>query len=145
MTPRNPTALIDHILDTHHALLHRELPVLDAALRDAPPSLAQPWRQLSYLLQDHLMKEERILFPVIRQLVETGALVHCGVEGPIRQMNHEHAMITQLEATLRQQLPQAGEHEEKLRMVLDDLQVHAALEEDELFPAALARAHALGA
>ncbi len=144
MTPRNPMDLIDHILETHHALLHRELPVLDAALNGTPDAMSTPWRTLSHLLRDHLMKEERILFPVIQQLVESGELVHCGVQGPINQMNHEHAIITALEATLRENIQLAGEHEEKLRMVLDDLAVHAALEEDELFPAAIARAHALG-
>lgn len=145
MTQRTAAQLVDHILETHHALLHRELPVLDAALRDAPGPLARPWRTLSGLLRDHLMKEEQILFPVIQRLMASGQLVHCGVEGPIRQMSHEHALITGLESTLRGHLALAGEHEDRLRMVLDDLAVHAALEERELFPAAIAQAHALGA
>ena len=65
MTPAELTALAEHILGTHHALLHRELPRLDAALSAAPRSLRAPFGHLKSLLDDHLMKEERILFPAI--------------------------------------------------------------------------------
>jgi regulator of cell morphogenesis and NO signaling len=44
-------------------------------------------------LEPHMMKEERILFPMIRQLEASSERqeFHCGSVGnPIRQMEHEH-------------------------------------------------------
>ena len=86
MTPSELTALAEHILGTHHALLHRELPRLDAALSAAPRSLRAPFGHLKSLLDDHLMKEERILFPAIFALCGGEGAHGCGLFGPIQQM-----------------------------------------------------------
>ena len=97
------TELCDHIESTHHAYLKTELPRLDLMtekvarvhgdkdsrlhrVRDAFVSLRSE-------LEPHMMKEERILFPIIRSL-ETSSTrqeFHCGsVANPIRQMESEH-------------------------------------------------------
>jgi len=134
------SALAQHILDTHHVLLKKELPRIDAALRlqNAPPSVLQPWSELRVLLESHLMKEEVILFPNILALARGENVVGCGFSGPIAQMNHEHNIIAQLEADLRAALPDAGDEADAIEAMLDDLAVHARREDEELFPAVLA-------
>ena len=136
----DPAALVRHLLDTHHALLHRELPRLDALIvgGDAEPALQEAWAELSDLLAFHLMKEERVLFPAILGLVGGGPSSPCGVEGPIAQMRWEHTRIEALDGTLRPLLGGAGAVADQVRVILDDLVVHAHVEDDELFPAALA-------
>ncbi|MBD3297131.1 MAG: iron-sulfur cluster repair di-iron protein [candidate division Zixibacteria bacterium] len=106
--PINPatmtlTELADHIESTHHAYLRSELPRLhaltrkvsevhggrDARLRNVHLTLCA----LADELTSHMMKEERILFPIIRQMESgvTDAAAHCGtMAAPIRQMEHEH-------------------------------------------------------
>lgn len=97
------TELCDHIESTHHAYLKDELPRLDFMTEkvarvhgDKEPRLQQV-RQAFVALQaellPHMMKEERILFPIIRQLEASTNRpgLHCGsVENPIRQMELEH-------------------------------------------------------
>jgi regulator of cell morphogenesis and NO signaling len=134
-------ALIDHILDTHHARLKRELPELSAALAKdgAGEALVATWDELAELLTDHMLKEERILFPsILARLTGGEAPVACGLEGPITQMGMEHARIRELEQVIRARSAEAGAHAQALVSLMDDLTVHAGLEDDELFPAALA-------
>lgn len=95
--------LADHIVSTHHAYLTKELPRLeemavkvakvhggsDARLRE----LAEVMGALSAELGSHMMKEERILFPIIRQLVHADTLppMPCGtLSNPIGAMEAEH-------------------------------------------------------
>lgn len=99
------TELADHIEQTHHAYLRAELPRLGAMTQkvfevhgDADPRLGEVRRAFMGLHQElssHMMKEEQILFPMIRQL-ETATNVpafHCGsIANPIRQMESEHDM-----------------------------------------------------
>lgn len=141
----HPLDLIQHILDTHHALLHRELPRLSAALSkpDVPAALQEAWRELAEILELHLMKEERILFPAIEALYAGAPLPPCGVQAPIRQMNHEHEIIGMLEQRLREVAHLAGEHTPAIEALLDDLVVHATREDEELFPAVVDAAQAV--
>lgn len=116
----NPAALslselADHIERIHHAYLHAELPRLDQMVTkvarvhgDQEPRLHQVkdiFLALSAELATHLMKEEQILFPMIRQL-ETSDTVpsfHCGtIANPVRQMEFEHDEAGVVLAQLRQ-------------------------------------------
>jgi regulator of cell morphogenesis and NO signaling len=95
--------LADHIEQVHHAYLREELPRLDQMTDrvyrvhgEHEPRLAEVRRAFVALhteLTSHMMKEEQILFPMIRQL-ETATSVpesHCGsITNPIRQMEAEH-------------------------------------------------------
>lgn len=138
MTPNiDPARQARDILDTHHALLKRELPRLEAAFKDAPLGLRQPFERLCRTMESHLMKEEQILFPAIFELCERGEMVGCGLYGPIRQMEHEHQEIRAIEAELRGAARHAGALERDLVALLDDLAEHARKEDEELFPAAL--------
>ncbi len=97
------TELADHIESTHHAYLKEELPRLDFMTEkvarvhgEHEPRLArtrQAFLALKAELEPHMMKEERILFPIIRELEQSNGPLqfHCGsVANPIRQMEHEH-------------------------------------------------------
>lgn len=98
------SALADHIESTHHAYLKGELPRLWMHLRkvidvhgDRHPELAEMGETFSGLraeLESHMMKEEQVLFPLIRRLDQAREAfsMHCGSVGnPIRVMEHEHA------------------------------------------------------
>jgi len=97
------TELADHVEQTHHAYLKEELPRLDFMTEkvwrvhgEHEPRLRQvreAFVALKAEMEPHMMKEEHVLFPMIRQL-ETATSTpefHCGsVANPIRQMEHEH-------------------------------------------------------
>jgi len=97
------TELADHIEQTHHAHLRRELPRLAKLLDKVVAAHGQRQPRLKELadvfagfvqeIQPHMMKEEQILFPMIRQLdgADTMPAFHCGsTSNPIRVMEHEH-------------------------------------------------------
>lgn len=110
-----PAELADHIEGVHHTYLHSELPRL-VTLADKVagvhgerhPELVQVRRavlDLSAELQQHLAKEEEILFPMIRDLATTDAPLdfHCGsLQNPIRVMLMEHDDAGAALAALRQ-------------------------------------------
>lgn len=95
--------LIAHILEKHHAYLRGELPRLAqmvAKVHDVHgarhPELAevrQTYNGLHAELESHMMKEEQILFPLIKAMEASQSLEagHCGsVNNPISVMEHEH-------------------------------------------------------
>jgi regulator of cell morphogenesis and NO signaling len=99
--------LIDHIVTTHHAYVREALPRIVRYLTklqevhgERHPELARIVRVFAELeaeLNQHLLKEEQVLFPYIRDLVEQDEQA-CGgfmspfgtVENPIRMMEREH-------------------------------------------------------
>jgi regulator of cell morphogenesis and NO signaling len=95
--------LVEHIVSTHHAYLNRELPRLQemskkvakvhGAKDDRLGELEGVVRALAEELGMHMMKEEQVLFPVIRQLAQTDSPpeTHFGTIGnPIRAMEADH-------------------------------------------------------
>jgi len=97
------TELADHIEATHHAYLQEELPRLTTLAEkvaevhgdDFPwtVELAQVYKGLVAELEIHMMKEEQILFPMVRRLETalTAPGFQCGtVDNPIGVMEMEH-------------------------------------------------------
>lgn len=97
------TELCDHVEQTHHAYLKSELPRLQALIAKsigahgaAHPELAEVQRAFADLqaeLAPHMFKEERVLFPAIRQLEQSAtspSFPFGSVANPIRMMEHEH-------------------------------------------------------
>lgn len=99
--------LTRHIVERHHVYLRAELPRLAqliskvvAAHGDKHPELAEVARTFDALhaeLASHMMKEERVLFPIVEtmeQAAESGQPLpafHCGsVDNPIAVMEDEH-------------------------------------------------------
>lgn len=102
-TPQSMTSLCDEIESTHHAFvrdvfarLDTLLPRVVAAHGAAHPELLElepVLRNLREDMMDHMVREERVLFPWLRRLEEPGA-VHFGppwsVKRPIDCMRHDH-------------------------------------------------------
>lgn len=97
------TELADHIETTHHAYLREELPRLNmltervASVHGGDDGRLHEVREtflgLAGEMASHMMKEEQILFPMIRRLEASEELpaFHCGsIANPIRQMELEH-------------------------------------------------------
>ena len=95
-------ALIDHILETHHVYLKTGMPRVEgmiakvmAAHGAAVPEIAGVFGAMKAELDAHMMKEEVILFPMIRMGRGAGAM------GPIRVMLAEHDSAGEALAQLR--------------------------------------------
>lgn len=168
----DPIALIAHIVDKHHAYVRQSLPVIRhhlarivAAHGIRHPELARVELEFSTVadeLSQHLVKEEQVLFPYIASLTET---VHHGaahppdmfgtVQNPIRMMEIEHQNAGDAMASIRgltrdYEVPDDGCATyrlafNELEAFERDLHTHVHLENNVLFPAAIAleqRAHA---
>lgn len=97
------TELVDHIQSTHHEYLRRELPRIARLLEKVVAAHGQRHPKIAQIppifaafdeeLRMHMMKEERILFPAIRELdrPDGARQFHCGsLSNPIRVMEAEH-------------------------------------------------------
>lgn len=155
------TQLCDHIEATHHTYLRAELPRLaflttkvasrhgerDARLNE----VAQVFAALHAEMESHMMKEEQILFPLIRALDSNDtAPSHCGsINNPIRVMEHEHDSAGGAVARMRiltDGFTPPMEACNTYRALLDalahleqDLHQHVHKENNILFPRAAAR------
>ena len=110
--------LIEHIVFVHHQYVRLMLPQIDrhlAALESAHgsrhPELVRVrscFGDLAQELTQHMMKEEHVLFPYVRELSARGRT--CGwapspfgtVENPIRMMEREHRAAADHLQTIRQ-------------------------------------------
>jgi regulator of cell morphogenesis and NO signaling len=161
--------LVDHIEQRHHAFMRRMLPaiveLIGKVLKAHADRHGEMLRKLQFTFHElkeeirlHLMKEEQILFPLIRQMeaaAEGRGQVpenHCGtVENPIRQMEHEHDNAGDALARLREMtgdytLPEDACMSmkalyEDLQAVEADLHEHIHLENNILFPKAVELEH----
>ena len=106
-------SLIEHLVATHHAYLWAELPRLSALLTkivsvhgERHPELvplATCYESVRADLEPHLLKEERVLFPMIVELA--GASIapafHCGtLRNPVAVMLRDHDAVGDLLAEL---------------------------------------------
>ncbi len=100
--------LIPHIVNQHHEYLRREFPAIGARLAkvysvynqrygETLPGLPEAFAGLREELEEHLEKEETVLFPAIlayEKAAETGATLPVSpfgsVANPIRMMEQEH-------------------------------------------------------
>jgi regulator of cell morphogenesis and NO signaling len=150
---RRPLAdLIDHIVGRYHATVRRSLPELLAFARKVesrhgdkpacPRGLAATLEAMHGEVEDHLAKEEQILFPMI--LKGHGRLA----VGPVQVMEHEHDMHGRTLDALRSLTNGYAPPEGAcitwqalylgLRQLDQELMEHIHLENNVLFPRALA-------
>ncbi|QEY23156.1 iron-sulfur cluster repair protein DnrN [Neisseria animalis] len=146
--PFNTT--IDHILQRYHDVHHAQLEELVPLARKVatvhadtfPAEVADLLAGIQNELLSHMMKEERMLFPMIKQGIGRGAAM------PISVMMHEHEEHDQAIARLREltdnfTLPAhaCGSWTRLYRLaeeMVNDLTDHIRLENDILFARVLA-------
>ena len=162
------TELVDHIESTHHRFLWEELPRLSELVAKITavhgvghPELVDVGRIFAELRADfepHLMKEERILFPMIRELAAAAEApaFHCGsLRNPISVMLAEHDRTGEILERLRAAtggyvVPADGCASyracyEGLAAIESDTHLHIHKENNVLFPAVVELEAGLGA
>lgn len=152
-----PVELIQYIVETHHEYLRNELPRLQAMSERVAKvhgghtaSLVEVYRiycEMADELADHLVKEERILFPAIQALC-AGEAATMPLDGPVAVMLQEHQDAGGALARMRELTsgftapPEACNTYRALFAGLaeleEDLHRHIHLENSVLFPQALA-------
>ena len=106
--------LVDHLVGTHHRYLWDELPRISALLdrivdvhgtrHPELETVRECFTEIRNDLEPHMLKEERVLFPIVRELsAPDGARAfHCGTVGnPIAVMEREHESVGALLSCLR--------------------------------------------
>ncbi len=153
--------LVGHIVDVDHASLRQGVDVLgDRAASVAIARLAMGTAlqagvaTIDSILTPHLAKEERVVFPYVRQLVgptPARARFH-SLAAPLRQLDDEHAAAARAVAALcRDAIAAAASAPSRgvvalfatASLALDEvLARHLVLEDAVLFPSAQARERA---
>jgi regulator of cell morphogenesis and NO signaling len=160
----SPDFLADYIVNTHHSYVKKNLPDIKAyadkvarvhgSRHEELLTLRQLVDEVYTELMNHMVKEEKVLFPYIKELVATKNNTqplhasHFGtVQNPINMMEMEHEVVAKNLADIREltndyQLPEdACASYSLLYRMLDefenDLHVHVHLENNILFPKAL--------
>ncbi|MBI2284795.1 MAG: iron-sulfur cluster repair di-iron protein [Bacteroidetes bacterium] len=156
--------LADYIVNTHHSYVRKNLPDIKAyankvmkvhgARHSELLRINQLVEEIYAELTAHLVKEEKILFPYIKELVaatngtELLQASHFGtVQNPINMMEMEHEIVGKNLAEIRElsndyTLPEdaCASYSLLYRMLdefEDDLHLHIHLENNILFPKAL--------
>jgi regulator of cell morphogenesis and NO signaling len=164
--------LIDHIVSVHHVYVREALPRITGYLRKLVEVhggrhaelalVAAAFDRLGSELKQHLIKEERVLFPHLRDLAEHGE-GYCArvmspfgsVENPIRMMEREHRdagdeleMIRELTSNYTAPADGCTTYAvcmRELKTFERDLHRHVHLENNVLFPRAIALENGSGA
>lgn len=156
--------LVDYIVNNHHKFVREMIPVISAHTEKVAsvhgsnhPETIKVAKVFSVVYKDlkqHMMKEEQILFPYIKQLMNAkrnnskSDLPYFGtVKNPIKLMQAEHesagdAMYEIRELTNNYTAPEDACNTykvcyEELKAFEDDLHKHIHLENNILFPAAV--------
>ncbi|ELY2907592.1 iron-sulfur cluster repair protein YtfE [Cronobacter dublinensis subsp. beijingensis] len=144
--------VIDHIIARYHDRHREQLPELilqatkvervHADKPGVPKGLAKYLTMLHEELTSHMMKEERVLFPMIKQGMGSQAM------GPISVMESEHDEAGELLEVIKHATNNVTPPPEActtwramyngINELIDDLMNHISLENNNLFPRALA-------
>lgn len=162
--PDNPIGLISHIIACHHNYVRQSLPVIHAHLAKVVAAHGARHPELAFIesefakigteLQQHLLKEEQVLFPYVIALSEAvdnrGPLppnMFGTIQNPIRMMEIEHQEASERMVAIRELSHGYKAPEDACdtyRLVFEeleafgrDLYVHTELENDVLFPKAV--------
>lgn len=157
--------LADYIIQTHHSYIRKTLPDIrnyagkvykvHGSVHPELKLVQQLVEEIHAELTSHMMKEERILFPYIKKLAATDKSEHFveqksfgTVQNPINMMELEHELVGHNMQELRKQtqdyiLPDdaCASYSLLYRMLEefeDDLFMHIHLENNILFPKAVA-------
>lgn len=153
--------LIDYIVNTHHRYVTESLDIIKSYAEKVakvhgeshPPviEILQLFRALSNELTAHMIKEEKILFPHIKKLVQakksgtaTESAPAFNIQNPIQVMEHEHEtagnLLKEIAVLSNNYTPPEWACNtfkalyEKLSEFEQDLHIHIHLENNILFP-----------
>ncbi len=156
--------LADYIVNTHHSYVLKNLPDIKAYaekvnkvhgnLHPELERLQQLVEEINTELRTHMVKEEKVLFPYIKELVaakDNARLLHAvhfgTVQNPINMMEMEHEIVGENFDEIRKitdqySLPEDACASYRLLFRLleefeDDLHLHIHLENNILFPKAI--------
>lgn len=157
--------LIDYIINNHHQYIHKMIPVIsdntqkisdEFGLKSSEfKSIARIFSVVYKDLKQHMLKEEQILFPYIKQLV---ALKDSGsksekpyfgmIDNPIKMMESEHKTVLEKfdnlkiltnNFTVQEEFKETfGKLYAQLNNFNKDLHIHIHLENNILFPKSIA-------
>lgn len=157
-----PTDLCDLIVSTHHQYVRTELPRIWGYAQKVASKHGDRYpylHQLRTLVEElhaelipHLVKEEKVLFPLIKQLDQAGddesemtVRARSFVSQPIAAMEHEHdhagSLMAQIREVTNEYQPPVGACTtfkllfDSLARFEKDLHQHVHLENNVLFPA----------
>jgi regulator of cell morphogenesis and NO signaling len=158
--------LVEHIVTTHHAYLKLDLPVLGHRMEkvasvhsardpEVLPRMAEVFAALRAEMEMHMHKEEKILFPFIEQYGRAELqgrpmppVPFGSIANPIAMMEREHGSAGDALGEIRRlandfELPAYACSTvralyEGLQVLESDLHVHIHLENNILFPRAIA-------
>lgn len=158
--------LIDYIINIHHAYLKKALPgtkeqleKFEVSYRDIFPALTEVLLVVNDLVAEmlpHMQHEEEIIFPYIKQVAHAynnreayASLLVRTLRKPVETvMHHEHEtvnkMLSQIKLLTHNYTPPENastKHKvayQKLKEIDDDLTQHIYLENNILFPKAIA-------
>jgi regulator of cell morphogenesis and NO signaling len=161
----NPDFLADYIFNKHHQYYYDEAPIIGELLikvvdhhGEKYPELQEVNRLFMILakeLNEHFAKEEKVLFPFIKALVrarQSGNVQELAnqfsIAGPVQMMEADHdaageILVELSEITNNYSAPEGACNSfqflyRKLKELEDDLHQHIHLENNILFPKALA-------
>ena len=151
--------LVDYIMNTHHKYVKSSLPlILEYTAKVAKVhgkehieviTIYDLFKEAAEELNSHMMKEENVLFPYIKQLVSEKNSINEGcsfgtIKNPIRMMEHEHDVVGNIFKTIRELSSDYTPPEDacttyklsykKLEEFENDLHQHIHLENNILFP-----------
>ena len=148
--------LIGYIIAKHHTYLREALPAVENLLLPASndTALMSTFRRFRREMEEHMKKEEAILFPMIDRLEkarETGSappkLPFGSIGHPIAVMEEEHERARKELAEIRAvtgdytRVPSGAGAQtsalDKLKALDADLEIHSRLEDEILFPRAI--------
>ncbi|MDH7603419.1 MAG: iron-sulfur cluster repair di-iron protein [Melioribacter sp.] len=156
--------LINHIVNVHHSYVRNSIPKIKMHLEKVISKHGQKYfylsevkslfEQLSLELENHMIKEEKILFPLIKYLVDTEKFNerpktqgYGSIKNPIRQMELEHDNAGNIIHTIRKitnnySLPEDACTTfsltyDELNDFEKDIHKHIHLENNILFPKAI--------
>lgn len=156
--------LVDYIVNTHHTYVKSNLPVImeytqkitqvHGDVHPELPEINQHFKDVNDELTMHMYKEENILFPYIKTLVEFKKLKSGNIkspfgtiQNPINMMEHEHDLAGNKMKSIRELSNNYTPAQDacttftlafkKLLEFENDLHQHIHLENNILFPKAL--------
>lgn len=151
--------LLDHLESTHHVYVKETLPrlaqwldkVIQAHAANHPEllELKKAFQEVRFDMEPHLMKEENILFPAMRNMAAGKAASGCfgSVRTPIRVMERDHdnigALLAKIKKTTNNYAPPQDACNtyrallEGLKQFEEDTHLHVHKENNILFPLAI--------